>query len=101
MCRSRREFSNAYLFAKFRFDTAENEPCKVCPIELAGTVDERGADVQDVEREGEAAEALRERPVQQPPQRIAAVEREPHEHHAVQREEKTSALTHSRKFNLL
>ena len=33
MCRSRRELSNAYLFAKFGFDTAENEPCQVCPIE--------------------------------------------------------------------
>ena len=31
MCRSRREPSNAYLLAKFGFDTAENEPCKVCP----------------------------------------------------------------------
>ena len=30
LCRSRRELSNAYLLAKFRFDTAENEPCKVC-----------------------------------------------------------------------
>ena len=29
MCRSRRGLSNAYLLAKFRFDTAENEPCKV------------------------------------------------------------------------
>ena len=26
MCRSRRELSNAYFLAKFRFDTAENEP---------------------------------------------------------------------------
>ena len=34
MCRSRRELSNAYLLAKFRFDTAENEPCKVCRIPL-------------------------------------------------------------------
>ena len=33
MCRSRRELSNAHLLAKFRFDTAENEPSKVCPIE--------------------------------------------------------------------
>ena len=33
MCRSRRELSNAYLLAKFGFDTAENEPSKVCPIE--------------------------------------------------------------------
>ena len=29
MCRSRRELSNPYLLAKFGFDTAENEPCKV------------------------------------------------------------------------
>ena len=29
LCRSRRELSNAYLLAKFGFDTAENEPCKV------------------------------------------------------------------------
>ena len=28
LCRSRRELSNAYLLAKFRFDTAENEPAK-------------------------------------------------------------------------
>ena len=32
LCRSRREHSNAYLLAKFGFDTAENEPCKVCPL---------------------------------------------------------------------
>ena len=32
MCRSRRELSNAYLLAKFCFDTAENEPSKVYPI---------------------------------------------------------------------
>ena len=32
MCRSRRELSNAYLLAKIGFDTAENEPCKVCPL---------------------------------------------------------------------
>ena len=30
MCRSRRELSNAYLLTKVGFDTAENEPCKVC-----------------------------------------------------------------------
>ena len=29
LCRSRRELSNAYLVAKFGFDTAENEPSKV------------------------------------------------------------------------
>ena len=28
-CRSRRELSNAYLLAKFGFDTAQNEPSKV------------------------------------------------------------------------
>ena len=32
LCRSRRELSNAYLLANFRFDTAENEPSKVCRI---------------------------------------------------------------------
>ena len=31
-CRSRRELSNEYLLATFGFDTAENEPCKVCPL---------------------------------------------------------------------
>ena len=31
LCRSRRELSNAYFLAKFGFDTAENEPCQVCP----------------------------------------------------------------------
>ena len=31
-CRSRRELSNAYLLAKFGFDTAENEPFQVCPL---------------------------------------------------------------------
>ena len=29
MCRSRRELSNAYLFAKIGVDTAENEPLEV------------------------------------------------------------------------
>ena len=32
MCRSRRELSNAYLLANFGFDTAENDPPKVCRI---------------------------------------------------------------------
>ena len=35
LCRSRRELSNAFLLEKFGFDTAENEPRKVCPIESA------------------------------------------------------------------
>ena len=26
--------SNEYLLAKFGFDTAENEPCKVCPLSV-------------------------------------------------------------------
>ena len=34
MCRSRRELSNAYLLAKIGVDTAENEPCKVCPLSV-------------------------------------------------------------------
>ena len=34
MCRSPRELSNEYLLAKFGFDTAENEPCKVCPLSV-------------------------------------------------------------------
>ena len=38
MCRSRRELSNAYFLAKFRFDTAENEACKVCPIEQCSSL---------------------------------------------------------------
>ena len=41
-CRSRQElsnansnaYSNAYLLAKFGFDAAENEPCKVCPLSV-------------------------------------------------------------------
>ena len=32
LCRSRRELSNEYLVAKIGFDTAENEPCEVCPL---------------------------------------------------------------------
>ena len=32
LCRSRRELSNEYSLAKFGFDTAENEPCIVCPL---------------------------------------------------------------------
>ena len=33
-------FQNAYLLAKFGFDTAENEPSKVCPIAASGTCSE-------------------------------------------------------------
>ena len=35
-CRSRRELSNAYLLAEFRFDTAETEPSKVYAVLLHG-----------------------------------------------------------------
>ena len=31
-CRSCQELANEYLLAKFGVDTAENEPCKVCPL---------------------------------------------------------------------
>ena len=42
MCRSRRELSNAYLLAKFGFDTAENEPCQICPsVSLVDLADGR------------------------------------------------------------
>ena len=34
LCRSRRELSNTYFFAKVLFDTAENKPCEVCRIPL-------------------------------------------------------------------
>ena len=42
LCRSRRELSNAYLLAKFGFDTDENEPCKVCLIEQCRPDSSRG-----------------------------------------------------------
>ena len=32
LCRSRRELSNAHFLAKIGFDTAENEPSKVCAL---------------------------------------------------------------------
>ena len=32
--RSRQELSNEYLIAKIGFDTAENEPSKVCPLSV-------------------------------------------------------------------
>ena len=37
LCRSRRELSNAYLLANFGFDTAENEPSKVCRPSMSTT----------------------------------------------------------------
>ena len=43
LCRSRRELSNAYLGAKFGFDTAENEPSEVCRIPRGGAAGGGGA----------------------------------------------------------
>ena len=37
MRRSRRELSDEYLLANTGFDTAENEPCKVCPLSVCIT----------------------------------------------------------------
>ena len=54
LCRSRRELSNEYLLAKFGFDAAENEPCKVCL--LSAYRSPRYAEVKPVEREDVAIE---------------------------------------------
>ena len=68
LCRSRRELSNAYFLAKFGFDTAENEPCKVCPISVnteaggaesvAARVNERAAARRDLQLHAEDPEVL-------------------------------------------
>ena len=54
LCRSRRELSNAYLLAKLGFETAENEPSKLCPIgclhELDDAVDSVAGDGGRVRR---------------------------------------------------
>ena len=71
MCRYRRDLSNAYLLATFGFDTAENEPCKVCPIdEFAGDPD-RGqrASRKDADVDGRGTE----RTGDETPARIAEV----------------------------
>ena len=57
MCRSRRELSNAYFLAKFRFDTAENEPSKVCPIEPSAGPPSAAAGAGPRAAEGRAAAA--------------------------------------------
>ena len=63
LCRSRRELSNAYLLAKFRFDTAENEPAKnlqnllIFPISLTLTL----AQVRDPRALDAAVDAYLER----------------------------------------
>ena len=66
LCRSRRELSNAYLLAKFGFDTAENEPCKVCPIpqrvQQVSASSLRGVGAGAGGREPRVAEERRERP---------------------------------------
>ena len=55
MCRSRRELSNAYFLAKLGFDTAENEPCEVCPIprNAAASESEPAKASQRSDRDGE------------------------------------------------
>ena len=60
MCRSRRELSNAYLLAKFRFDTAENEPSKSLP-DRTGRRSRRASAPSDLQLAAEArAVELRE-----------------------------------------
>ena len=57
LCRSRRELSNAYLLAKFGFDTAENEPSKVCPIEPSRSHGAEGGGGTAAERRARTASA--------------------------------------------
>ena len=45
-CRSRRGLSNAYFLAKFGFDTAENELCKVLQTPRRGTRDRPSSDAK-------------------------------------------------------
>ena len=68
MCISRRELSNEYLLAKIGFDTAENEPCKVCLIDRSG----RCGDA--VERWKEADALVGEDPADEPAEVDLAVE---------------------------
>ena len=56
-CRSRRELSNEYLVAKIGFDTAENEPCEVCPIELCSQPFDRDYADSDMPSDVESAGA--------------------------------------------
>ena len=46
--RSRRELSNAYLLAKFGFNTADNEPSKVRRIPAAGSSDAQPGEKAEV-----------------------------------------------------
>ena len=50
LCRSRRELSNAYFLAKLGFDTAENEPCQVCPIPRNAAADDRAGLREEADR---------------------------------------------------
>ena len=61
LCRSRRELSNAYLLAKFGFDTAEDEPCQVCqsPFESLPTTHEQLREVRHPSRIWEARSVSR------------------------------------------
>ena len=63
LLRSRRELSNAYLLSKLGFDTAENEPSKVCSIERRVV---EVAEVADGYVGGRLRERLRLRHLQQP-----------------------------------
>ena len=48
--------SNAYLLAKFGFDTAENEPCKVCPLSAYRSPDYRSPRWEELPAEQAARE---------------------------------------------
>ena len=58
LCRARRELSNAYLLAKIGVDTAENEPCKVCPLSVSLAIPQ----VRDGLRAGEPGERAHQEP---------------------------------------
>ena len=73
-CRSRRELSNAYLLAKFRFDTAENEPSKVCNIERASLKETVGPRAPRAPGAGAGAGA---RPAKRPSPRASPARRPP------------------------
>ena len=66
-------FSNAYFLAKFRFDTAENEPSKVCPIEPNPTINisAGGAKRGDDPRARAAFHVGAKRPVRRTPLLLA------------------------------
>ena len=59
LCRSRRELLNAYLLAKFGFDTAENEPSKVCPSKCSSWASADGVAGRERALETERVQSLR------------------------------------------